>query len=225
MVRIIVVGEQVAAHAVARALVDAGFELIRVGSIDQALSRLRDEPSMLCVLVTTDWAEMERLAVGGASPTDPAATVWREVVAIGAGTELATSSLERLVTRVGNICRGLTMVVDNPGAADRVEIGSLAIEPQAAEAFFGGQPLGLTVTESRVLLLLARRRGRLVMTDELLERIWGRARRRNRSDRTVSAQMLNLRRKLAAAGVTRISIETRTTSYGVGYSLLVAPQK
>jgi DNA-binding response OmpR family regulator len=75
-----------------------------------------------------------------------------------------------------------------------IQIGGLALHPQNGEAFREGQPLPLTKTEFRLLLLLASSDGSVLSRKEIIEAVQG-------SDypvtvRSVDCHILELRKKL-----------------------------
>jgi DNA-binding response OmpR family regulator len=55
----------------------------------------------------------------------------------------------------------------------RVQVGELAVDLRDGQATLGGQPLSLTGLESRLLICLASRRGRLVTHEILCREVWG----------------------------------------------------
>jgi len=54
-----------------------------------------------------------------------------------------------------------------------IAIGDLEVDPAAFAARRGGRELGLTATEFRLLLEMARRPGRVFTREVLLENVWG----------------------------------------------------
>lgn len=58
-----------------------------------------------------------------------------------------------------------------PDEAESIRVGSLVIDSARHEAEMDGQPLALTLTEFRLLKVLASRPGRVFTRDQLLERI------------------------------------------------------
>lgn len=82
------------------------------------------------------------------------------------------------------------------------------------QARLDGQVLDLTPVEFRLLRALARREGRVLSRDQLLDHLY--SDHRVVSDRTVDSHIKNLRRKLEAV---RPGQETIRSVYGVGYRL------
>jgi DNA-binding response OmpR family regulator len=106
------------------------------------------------------------------------------------------------------------------GLGEPIEIAELRIEPRQVEAFVDGSPAKLTVTEFKLLYLLASELGRPVTRDELIERIWGR--RVGYRDRRIDVFVQRLRKKLDAAGATNTFVQTHI---GVGYRFEPEPRK
>jgi two-component system phosphate regulon response regulator PhoB len=90
-----------------------------------------------------------------------------------------------------------------------VRLGPLTIDPAAHEVRAGDQRIDLTATEFRLLLTLARRRGRVQTREELLNVVWGY--QHEGYSRTVDTHVRRLREKLGPAG------DLIETLRGVGY--------
>ena len=76
---------------------------------------------------------------------------------------------------------------------DMLRIGPIEIDVSGEEAFMEGEPLGLSVTEYRLLEFLAASGGRTVSRDELLRRVWG---MQAGDTRTLDVHIFRLRRKI-----------------------------
>ena len=92
-----------------------------------------------------------------------------------------------------------------------LEAGTIRLDPAAHEATIGGESLGLTATEFRLLQLLLERRGRVQSRAQLLSEVWGYA--EDVDSRTVDTHVRRLRRKLGAEA------DRLETVVGVGYRL------
>lgn len=95
---------------------------------------------------------------------------------------------------------------------DRLVMGPLSIDVGRHAVRVGDRPVNLTALEFRLLLDLARRKGRVQRREELLERVW-----RYPGDldtRTVDTHVKRLREKLGDRGARCIE-----TVRGVGYRL------
>jgi len=98
-----------------------------------------------------------------------------------------------------------------PENGSRVAAGEISIDTLRHEVTVSGRPVGFTALEFRLLLDLARNRGRVLKREELLERVW---RYPGQLElRTVDSNVKRLRRKLGPAGK---QIETVR---GVGYRM------
>jgi DNA-binding response OmpR family regulator len=96
----------------------------------------------------------------------------------------------------------------------RVRLGSLELDPVAAEARIDGVTFPLTTTEYRLLEALATSPGVPWSRSRLLERVFGWD--YEGTERTVDTHVANLRRKLVAAGD---GVPLIATSFGRGYRL------
>ncbi len=121
-----------------------------------------------------------------------------------------------LVARVHAVFRRLAPI-DTAGGAP-VVAGLLQIDTVQHAATWGGTSLSLTPTEFQLLLVLARRPGRVFARAELLDRVQGED--YAGYDRTVDAHIKNLRRKLEAVEGSTAAAAIVTVP-GVGYKLEV----
>jgi two-component system phosphate regulon response regulator PhoB len=96
-----------------------------------------------------------------------------------------------------------------PGPGDILEIRNIAIDPGRHEVLVDGKPVDLTVTEFRLLHLLAGRPGWVFTRYQIIEAVHG----ENYlvTDRSVDVQVVGLRKKLGSAG------RLIETVRGVGY--------
>ena len=93
--------------------------------------------------------------------------------------------------------------------AEKIQAGPLFIDPVGHRVLVDGNPVDLTATEFRLLLILAQRRGRVQSRDELLNVVWGYSYSGYR--RTVDTHIRRLREKLGPA------CELVETVHGIGY--------
>jgi two-component system response regulator BaeR len=91
-------------------------------------------------------------------------------------------------------------------------VSALKIDDDGYQAWYLGQPLGLTPIEFRLLKALASAPGRVFSRDALLEKLH--AEQRPVTDRAVDSHIKNLRRKLEQANA---DPECIRAIYGVGY--------
>lgn len=105
--------------------------------------------------------------------------------------------------------RGTASPADSP---ELLRFGPLAIDPAGVQAWVDSQPLNLTATEFRLLLMMARHPLRVFTRGQLLEAVAGDS--YAGYERNVDTHIKNIRRKLAGAGLNKPPIET---VHRVGY--------
>lgn len=93
---------------------------------------------------------------------------------------------------------------------------NLRINPERLEAFIGDALLQLTVTEFKILLLLAENPGQVFSRLHILERVFGDM--YEGYERTIDTHISNLHHKIEATMISEVSIKT---VYGIGYKLVV----
>lgn len=121
-------------------------------------------------------------------------------------------SPQELVLRVGAILRRMRA----PSApADVLAAGPIRIDRAAHEVTVEGEPVDLTPTEYKLLLMLVERRGRVLARTMLLQTVWEAA--PDIQTRTVDMHVQRLRGKLGAAG------ELIETVRGFGYRIAPPP--
>ena len=76
----------------------------------------------------------------------------------------------------------------------RIEVGDVALDPQAREVLVAGEPVELTGKEFDLLAYLLENAGIVVSRDQLLDRVWGMS--YAGGTRTVDVHVAQLRRKL-----------------------------
>jgi DNA-binding response OmpR family regulator len=115
-------------------------------------------------------------------------------------------STRELVLRVKNLLRRKT---EGEAGETHIKFGGLLIDLARHQISFKGRPLALTLTEFKLVTLLAERRGRVQSRDQLLKDVWG---YNSAIDtRTVDTHMRRLRHKLGGAA------RYLDTVRGVGY--------
>ncbi|HEX6251595.1 MAG TPA: response regulator transcription factor [Gemmatimonadaceae bacterium] len=123
-------------------------------------------------------------------------------------------SPQELVLRVGAILRRLNAGGGGSGT-DVLEIDGIRIDRSAHEVTVNDEPVDLTPTEYKLLLLLAERRGRVQGRRHLLETVWDAA--PDIQTRTVDMHVQRLRAKLGPAG------DVIETARGFGYRMRGEP--
>jgi DNA-binding response OmpR family regulator len=120
-------------------------------------------------------------------------------------------SVRELALRVKNLLRRKPSPETR---GDLIQFGGLLIDRPRHQVTFEGRPLDLTLTEFKLVTLLAERRGRVQSRDQLLKDVWG---YNSLIDtRTVDTHMRRLRHKLGPAA------KYLDTVRGVGYRFLDA---
>lgn len=121
-------------------------------------------------------------------------------------------SLVELVARVKSVIRRTQMVQNEP----TVSIGDLEIDLEGQVAKLGGEELNLSLTEYKLLRILAERPGQVVPRERLLSLIWGVY---GGDTRTVDVHISRLRKKLSQAA--EDVAPSITALRGRGYRLTV----
>ncbi len=119
-------------------------------------------------------------------------------------------SPRELVARVRAVMRRLDVREAVDAGEAVIEVGSLRLDPQRFEVWWGQQGVALTVTEFGLLRTMMRRPGKVFTRDELLTGAYGD--HTVVSDRTIDSHITRLRRKFEAIGASPIE-----TVHGLGY--------
>jgi DNA-binding response OmpR family regulator len=198
----------------------AGFNVLTAASGREGLRQAREGKPQL-ILLDVMLPEMDGLEVCKALRRDPA-TKSIPIVMLTAraaeidrvlGLELGADdyvtkpfSIRELVLRVKKL---LSRQPAREAEAEHVQFGGLQIDPSRHRVTFHGRKLDLTLTEFKLVALLAERRGRVQSREQLLRDVWG---YNNMIDtRTVDTHMRRLRAKLGPAA------KLLDTVRGVGY--------
>jgi DNA-binding response OmpR family regulator len=210
---LIVSGDDACLVLLSDAMKGTGFDLTQATNIDQAVGVVRDQ---LLDLVIMDYNTDPdgTLAFCRKMRRDPQ-TCGVTIVMIGSvqdDREVVNSlwvgadgfieqpvTDEMLVAQVKCLLRRYAASACSPRAGgsqepSAVQVGDLLVDPRQYEAYLGGHRLGLTVSEFRILYLLASRPGRTLTRDDILQSMHGTA--TEVSDRTVDSRVHSLRRKL-----------------------------
>ncbi|MDD4365702.1 MAG: response regulator transcription factor [Synergistales bacterium] len=223
--RILVVEDEAAiADLVAEGLRRQGFRPEKVHDGDQALEMIETTRPDLVILDLMlpgldGWEICRRMKESPATKEIPVImlTARRDERDVVAGLELGADdylrkpfSLLELTARVKALLRRLRPSEEE---GEFLQCGPLRLDIKGQEAFLDETPLNLSLTEYRILELLAKNAGRTVSRDELLARIWGLY---GGDTRTVDVHIWRLRRKIEATPETPRLIETLR---GRGYRL------
>jgi DNA-binding response OmpR family regulator len=100
-----------------------------------------------------------------------------------------------------------------PALPAKISIGEgmIELDPDRYEVRVSGSPVELTITEFKILQLLASKPGRVYSRDQILDQLWGHE--KIVLDRTVDVHIKNLRVKLGPAARYLLNIR------GVGYKI------
>jgi DNA-binding response OmpR family regulator len=94
-----------------------------------------------------------------------------------------------------------------------IEAGELLLDVAAQRAFRGGRPLSLSLTEFRLLEVLARNKGQVIPRHAIISDVWGS--RRDVAENTLDAYVRLLRKKIDRDSQSKL-IQTHR---GIGYSM------
>jgi len=198
----------------------AGFNVLTAASGREGLRQAREAKPQL-ILLDVMLPEMDGLEVCKALRRDPATKSIPIVMLTARATEIdrvlglelgaddyvtKPFSIRELVLRVKKL---LNRQPVREAEVEHIQFGGLQIDPSRHRVTFHGRKLDLTLTEFKLVALLAERRGRVQSREQLLRDVWG---YNNMIDtRTVDTHMRRLRAKLGPAA------KLLDTVRGVGY--------
>ncbi|MGA2176412.1 MAG: response regulator [Verrucomicrobiota bacterium] len=198
----------------------AGYAVLLAASGREALQKARDAAPAL-ILLDVMLPELDGLEVCKILRQDPATraipilmlTARAAEIDRVLGLELGADdyvtkpfSVRELLLRVKNLLRPKP---SPESRGDLIQFAGLLIDRPRHRVTFEGRPLDLTLTEFKLVTVLAERRGRVQSRDQLLKDVWG---YNSLIDtRTVDTHMRRLRHKLGRAA------HFLDTVRGVGY--------
>ena len=204
-------------------LKSAGFDVRRAASGREALEKARAALPAL-ILLDVMLPEMDGLEVCKALRRDPK-TAFIPIVMLTAraaeidrilGLELGADdyvtkpfSPRELVLRVRNLLKRHAAPSD---AAQLIQFADLVVDRSRHRVTYKNKPVALTLTEFKLVTVLAERRGRVQSREQLLKDVWGY--NTYIDTRTVDTHMRRLRDKLGDAA------QLLDTVRGVGYRFL-----
>jgi two-component system phosphate regulon response regulator PhoB len=220
---LVVEDEQDLAEVLSHHLDREGFGVLWAGSGEQALAAVDNElPDLILLdLMLPGLGGLEvcrRLKADAATATIPIlmVTARGDESDVVSGLELGADdyivkpfSPRVLMARVRAVMRRQKTTEPSESTDTLIQRGMLALDSERHEARLDGKLLELTATEFRLLLLLARRPGRVFTRNEIIDAIHGS--QSAVTDRSVDVQVVSLRRKLGDAG------HLIQTVRGVGY--------
>ncbi|MEO5695359.1 MAG: proteobacterial dedicated sortase system response regulator [Usitatibacter sp.] len=124
-------------------------------------------------------------------------------------------SLPHLLARIAALFRRVEAGQQEPAAEDILARGKLALDAQRMTATWGGNPVGLTVTEFWMVHSLARHPGHVKDRDQLM-----RDAEMVVDDGTITSHVKRIRKKFMVADPAFAAIET---VYGMGYRWMENP--
>ena len=219
-------------ESLATVLAYQGTNIIEAGSAEEAMELLAEHDADLVVLDVNLPGEdglgmLRSLRAGGDHRQVLLLTARHEVSDRVAGLDAGADdylpkpfALDELLARVrvllrraGSGSEGATSNtgVSGAGAGERLTLGSVTIEPAARRVLVSGTEVVLTKLEYDLLELLARHLDQVMPRALIHERVWGYD--EDYASNTLEVLVSSLRRKLEAAGASRVVHTIR----GVGY--------
>lgn len=122
-------------------------------------------------------------------------------------------SPREVVARVSAILKRGGRNLEKAGARQAVSHNRLRLDPEAWEARWDSEEIGVTVTEFQLLLLLASLPSKVFSRDSIIDRLHGPG--FAITDRTIDSHIRNVRHKFAAAG----GVDLIETKPGIGYRI------
>jgi two-component system alkaline phosphatase synthesis response regulator PhoP len=236
---LIVEDDEVLAGVMRRHLTQAGHDVEWAADGDRGLRKIRFERPDVCVVDlmmpgTDGWGVIEQMRAEGVDipviVLSARSSEHDKVHTLGIGADdylVKPASMRELVARVEAALRrsGRATVVPAESEDDEaIEAPGIRIDFRTHRALVETAPdtwedAALTVREFRLLVTLARARGRVLSRDELQQRVWGTPHRPR--DRIVDVCVRKIREKLDARSQQYDFIQTH---YGVGYRFEPEPK-
>lgn len=230
---LIVEDDEVLAGVMRRHLAKAGHDVEWAADGNGGLRKLRFERPDVCVVDlmmpgTDGWGVIEQMRAEGVDipviVLSARSSEHDKVHTLGIGADdylVKPASMRELVARVDAALRRSGRGAPRPADAEADEgqiiVPGLRIDFDTHRALLEMGPdrwedTGLTVREFRLLVTLARARGKVLSRDELQQRVWGTPHRPR--DRIVDVCVRKIREKLDVRSPAHTYIQTH---YGVGY--------
>jgi DNA-binding response OmpR family regulator len=239
---LIVEDDETLAGIMRRHLANAGHDVEWAADGDRGLKKVRFERPDVCVIDlmmpgTDGWGVIEQMRAEGIDTPvivlSARSSEHDKVHTLGIGADdylVKPASMRELVARVDAALRrsGRSGTTGAPLMPEReeeaIEAPGIRIDFLTHRALIETQPgvwvdAELTVREFRLLVTLARVRGRVLSRDELQQRVWGTPHRPR--DRIVDVCVRKIREKLDARSPTYTFVQTH---YGIGYRFEPEPK-
>ena len=236
---LIVEDDEVLAGVMRRHLAQAGHDVEWAADGDRGLRKIRFERPDVCVVDlmmpgTDGWGVIEQMRAEGVDipviVLSARSSEHDKVHTLGIGADdylVKPASMRELVARVEAALRRSGRAAAVPVETENdeaIEAPGIRIDFRTHRALVETAPgswedAALTVREFRLLVTLARARGRVLSRDELQQRVWGTPHRPR--DRIVDVCVRKIREKLDARSPQYDFIQTH---YGVGYRFEPEPK-
>jgi two-component system alkaline phosphatase synthesis response regulator PhoP len=237
---LIVEDDETLAGIMRRHLSNAGYDVEWAADGDRGLKKMRFEHPDVCVVDlmmpgTDGWGVIEQMrAEGIQTPVivlSARSSEHDKVHTLGIGADdylVKPASMRELVARVEAALRrsGRGMAASAPEREEElIEAPGIRIDFLTHRVLLESPPgtwvdAELTVREFRLLVTLARARGKVLSRDELQQRVWGTPHRPR--DRIVDVCVRKIREKLGARSPDYTFVQTH---YGVGYRFEPEPRE
>ncbi|MCH7699237.1 MAG: response regulator transcription factor [Chloroflexi bacterium] len=213
-------------------LCSSGFVTELFRNLDQGVLRLQDSSQELVVILARPAAAVRQCVAIRRACTSPIIVLLCDIddgpsnrddvvsACLDAGaTSVLPASLGRreLAARVAATIRSSRRMGSQQYHRRSSELAQLAIDKAGHSVSISGSRLALTRTEFRLLLALARRRGRTAESSELVSEVWGAA--ADNRHKSLRLHIGQLRKKLEADPKSALTVVNRR---GFGYRLAKA---
>ena len=210
----------------------SGFVTELFRNLDLGVQRLQDSSQELVVILARPAAAVRQCVAIRRACTSPIIVLLCDIdddpssrddvvsACLDAGaTSVLPASLGRreLAARVGAAIRSSRRMESLRYHLRSSELAQLAIDKAGHSVTISGSRLALTRTEFRLLLALARRRGRTAENSELVSEVWGAA--ADNRHKSLRLHVKQLRKKLEAEPKSALTVVNRR---GFGYRLAKA---
>lgn len=221
MMILVVEDEEALRHMIADHLRSEGYGIYCAGDGEEALSLWREHQPDLIILdvmlpLLSGWEVLKKVRSADHTPIIMLTARADEIDKL-MGLEMGADDYITKPFSPREMAARVRAVLRRSNGGDPrhfITLGNLKVDMQRFEALMDHQPLQLTGTEFKILLLLAENPGQVFSRLQILERVYGDI--YEGYERTVDTHINNLRRKMEAISATGVKIKT---VYGVGYKI------